>query len=130
MSKYFKILIIAIVFIIVLFLSGGVLNKIANLPCDNKVILKVASPDNLYFASIVKVDCGATTDFAQHIILRDASLIPYTSEKTICIIRGLGIKHLIWRDNHTLVVEFNTTDSLFFQQDFKWKNINIIYRSL
>ncbi len=105
------------------------LQKIVDIPCSDTVVSTAQSLDKRYLAIIVDRDCGATTSYAQHVLLKETSTNnEIVDASTVSVIQGQGIKQLVWRDNHTLIVEFDHTDSKFFHKDIKWKDITILYR--
>jgi hypothetical protein len=74
-------------------------------PCSHKVLSEATSPSDRMIATVFESDCGATTDFATSVSIRNAgkSFSP-TKHNLVVGIAGQQPVTILWRDDSNLIV--------------------------
>ena len=78
--------------------------------CKDEVVERVVSPDGKWAASIVTIDCGATTSENIIVNLQDAKQRRLDEENNIFVIKHLHPLHLSWEGNNSLTVDCENCD--------------------
>jgi len=67
---------------------AAAVNLRCGLSCSNDVLQKVTSPDRKHVMLVVERNCGATTDYAMHVQIRDAGGGPDSTSNSSVLIMG------------------------------------------
>jgi hypothetical protein len=97
-------------------------------PCSNETINEVTSRDSQYVATIFKRDCGATTSFAQVVMIRKQGS-PFRGDdkdEYVFTMEGLLKLKVYWKDASHLHIEPPDQNAIFIQRD-SWKDVKISY---
>ena len=75
--------------------------------CEDEVLREIVSPDTKYVATVFKADCGATTSYAQIVIIREKSseFQGDNRKEYIFTMKGLLDINVYWKDSRHLVIE-------------------------
>jgi hypothetical protein len=93
-------------------------------------LLSVKSPDGKYIACLYERDCGATTDTAKTVNIRNAAAKFDGGEARILIIKGKAKITLNWKNPQLLSITSDAYDAQnIFTQERKWKEVSIEYLS-
>lgn len=129
----FAILLYTAVLGIVLMIPKGGVSAFRNRPdtppgCSDESIMRVENGSREYVASIIERDCGATTNFVRSIyIVYKKGGDPYSYEHPLAVANGQGISTIRWKDDRTLVVEYDPKGTPFFQQHIAMGDFTVVY---
>ena len=97
--------------------------------CDYRLLRESQSPDANYIATVFESNCGATTPFVQHVLLRESTSV-FDGGKTDNIVfteRGRPSVEVRWLDPaHIVIRRFPNRDNIFKELE-SWKGITISY---
>ena len=97
--------------------------------CEDRVKLERVSPDREWIATVFERDCGATTDFASLVNLRESNqTFDPDDGSNIFVAEGRPPIHLTWESNQQLLVNVNAIE--IYRQDVFWNDIRITYQAL
>lgn len=97
--------------------------------CGFQVLSESKSPDSKYIAAIVASNCGATTPFARHVMLRESTegFDGENRNNTIFTERGTRSIDVRWLDStHVVIRRIPNQDDIFKELE-SWKGITISY---
>lgn len=124
-----KSLIAGVVLRYALAMSGiCVLAGCPDIKCENEVLREIVSPDTKYVATVFKRDCGATTSYAQIIMIREklSEFRGDNKEEDIFTMNGLLDINVYWKDSRHLVIEPPDANAVFVKRE-SWRDIAISY---
>ena len=99
-----------------------------DIKCKDEVLREVVSPDTKYVATVFKSDCGATTSYAQVVIIREKSseFQGDNRKEYIFTMKGLLDINVYWKDSRHLVIEPPDANAVFIKRE-SWRDIAISY---
>ena len=98
--------------------------------CDNVVLAEVTSPDGKKVASLFERNCGATTDYAQVVTIRDrgSRFDGNDTQDFIFTMQGQQKIEVQWESDSRLVIERPPSAKDIFKELKSWKGVEILYR--
>lgn len=92
--------------------------------CDETSLAKVARPASNFTALVYVRECGATTDFATHVAIIDAS----RTSKAIAVFAGKPKISLEWSESGLEILHSSWPSELIYKQATQALGVNIIYK--
>ena len=96
--------------------------------CENNVLREPVSPDTKYVATVFKRDCGATTGYAQIVMIREnkSEFRGDNKEEDIFTMEGLLDINVYWKDSRHLVIEPLDKNAVFVKRE-SWRDVAVSY---
>lgn len=108
-------------------LTSGCFDKDSGLlySCKTTLLSEKSSPKNTFIISHYERDCGATTDFATSVSIRQSNQeFKDDVNDTIVVIKGRATVESEWMSESVVKIK---SSSIFFRKEERWKNITITY---
>jgi hypothetical protein len=94
--------------------------------CSEKVIAKTSSPSNQFVANEYLVDCGATSDYATQIKLKD---VTSGAEALVLSVKGDQMEHcsLSWMDEKQLRIICDAAVGFVYNSKTEARGVKILF---
>ena len=97
-------------------------------PCGDEVVSTLSSPGGQYRAVWIVRNCGATTDYATHVLLERKSLLGWNRE-SVFVASGEQKLDIHWLTNDTLQIDCpSCTPVRVFKKQADWNGISVAYK--
>lgn len=117
-----KQIIVALIVILLMTSLTGCLD----FTCDRKVLARAKSPNGSLEATVLEINCGATTPFYRHIMLHRPQ-DDYKKGEFLFVVRNQPAIHVAWNDENTLLVQCSCSNQNISRQVIKVGGTTIKY---
>ena len=95
--------------------------------CADKMLREVASPDGAYIATVFERDCGATTDYARIVMIREKGekFVGDRKKNYVFTIQGKKDVDLQWENGNHLVIA--RPSGRIFKEADSWRKVRVSY---
>lgn len=121
----------AVLGLVVLLAYHHTMSSALSTDCDNKVLQQVASPDDIYIATLFDRNCGATTPYYRVVSLRtrNTKFEPEVQSDWVFAVKHQPDVVLAWADAKHLSVKSDSSDESE-SPHASWRDVTILRESL